>query len=257
MPSASSRPPAHCRSRSKCWWQRETINSESRFVFTPEDSGTAEHPIVYQATPGARPVFSGGQPISGFAPQQDGTWTVHLPAVAEGKWYFEQLWVNGRRATRARSPNKFYYYVANSLDYGIDPATGQAAQLGGRAFEAYPADVQPLASLTPQQLQDVNLLAYQSWEATRLRIASLDPAKATLHFTGSTPWGFNQWGPSQRYHIENYRQALDEPGEWFLDREGTLTYLPLRGEDPSKAEVVAPVLDRFVEFPARRNKGSG
>ena len=45
-----------------------------------------------------------------------------------GEWYFEQLWVNGRRATRARSPNKFYYYVANALKQGIDSATGKPAQ---------------------------------------------------------------------------------------------------------------------------------
>ena len=40
---------------------------------------------------------------------------------------------------RARSPNKFYYYVANGLEHGIDPATGQPAQLSNRAFQLGPA----------------------------------------------------------------------------------------------------------------------
>ncbi|MHB0960687.1 MAG: right-handed parallel beta-helix repeat-containing protein [Pirellulaceae bacterium] len=217
-------------------------------VFTPEDSGTEKNPIVYQAAPGARPVFSGGRQITGFQPAKDGNWAARIPAVAAGDWYFEQLWVNGRRATRARSPNKFYYYVANSIDHGIDPATGQPAQLGNRAFQAHAADVQPLKEISPEQLRDVNVLAYQSWEATRLRVASVDAASNTLYFTGSTPWAFNQWGPSQRYHLENFPQALDAPGEWFLDRDGTLLYRPLPGEEMDTATAVAPLLEQFVAF---------
>ncbi|MHB8972748.1 MAG: right-handed parallel beta-helix repeat-containing protein [Pirellulaceae bacterium] len=217
-------------------------------VFAPEDSGTQQCPIVYQAAPDAHPVFSGGRPLTGFQPAGDGNWAVRIPQVTAGDWYFEQLWVNGRRATRARSPNKFYYYVASGVEHGIDPATGQLAQLGNRAFQANPADLQVLKDLTPEQLRDVNVLVYQSWEATRLRVASVDSATATIHFTGTTPWGFNQWGPSQRYHMENYRQALDAPGEWYLDRDGTLLYRPLPGEDMRTASVVAPVLDHFVEF---------
>ena len=40
--------------------------------------------------------------------------------------------------------------------------------------------------------------------------------------------------------------ALDAPGEWFLARDGTLYYKPLPGEDMAKAEVVAPVADKFI-----------
>ena len=48
---------------------------------------------------------------------------------------------------------------------------------------------------------------------------------------------------SFRHH---FREALDEPGEWFLDRNGTLSYLPLPGEDMTKAEVFAPLVEQFV-----------
>ena len=97
-------------------------------------------------------------------------------------------------------------------------------------------------------MRDVNVVAYQSWEATRLRVASIDLSTNVIYFTGSTPWGFNQWGPSQRDHLENFRGALDVPGEWFLDRDGTLLYRPLPGEQMSEATVVAPMLDQFVAF---------
>jgi parallel beta-helix repeat protein len=68
--------------------------------------------------------------------------------------------------------------------------------------------------------------------------------------TGNAPFPFtpDTWGPHQRYHIENIKAALDAPGEWFLDRNGDLFYIPLPGEDVAKAEVVAPVLRGLMRF---------
>ena len=71
---------------------------EETLVLTAEDSGTELCPIRYEAAPGARPVFSGGRQITGFRRSDDGLWVAQVPEVAAGKWYFEQLWVNGRRA---------------------------------------------------------------------------------------------------------------------------------------------------------------
>lgn len=69
--------------------------------FTPEDSGTASAPIVYEAVPGAKPLFTGGRVISGWWRGPDGVWMADVPEVKSGQCYFEQLWVNGRRTTRA------------------------------------------------------------------------------------------------------------------------------------------------------------
>ena len=110
-------------------------------VFTPDDSGTEAAPMVYRAAPGAKPVFSGGRPITGFKAGGDGLWTVRVPGAAEAQWTFEQHWVNGRRATRARSPNKFYFHMAGKVAQGVDPATGKEADLGRRAFIARPDDL--------------------------------------------------------------------------------------------------------------------
>ncbi len=209
-------------------------------LFTPQDSGTPECPVTYEAAPGARPVFSGGVRISGFAPGPDGVWSVHLPEVAAGKWYFEQLWVNGRRATRARTPNAFYFYAAEPLHEEKNPVTGAVENLQSRGFRARRRDVETLRSVPPEQLGDVTVVAYHSWETSRSRLRFADPAGGTLLMTAPIAWGFCQWGPNQRYHLENFRAALDAPGEWFLDRDGTLSYIPLPGEDMAAAEVVAP-----------------
>lgn len=210
-------------------------------VFEPQDSGTAEAPIVYRAADGAKPVFSGGRKITGFVPVEDGLWKVHLPEVAQGKWYFEDLYINGRRATRARSPNEFYYYVRDTVE-----ATPN------RAFIADPKDIAPLAAIPKEQLKDALAVVYFSWENSASRIAAVDLQAGTVTLTGDTCWKlcdqFKHWGPRTRYHIENIKAALDAPGEWFLDRSGDLFYMPLPGEDPATVEVVAPVLAGLVRL---------
>ena len=76
--------------------------ADDPLVLTPEDGGTPGAPVVYEAAPNAHPVFRAGRRLFGFRRGADGLWTAHLPDVAAGKGYFEQLWVNGRRAARAR-----------------------------------------------------------------------------------------------------------------------------------------------------------
>ena len=143
-------------------------------VLTHEDSGTARCPIRYEAQAGTRPVFTGGRVITGFTVGTNGVWTTFLPQVKAGAWYFEQLFVNGRRAVRARHPNRFYFYMAAKADQGIDPTTGQSADLSKRAFVARAEDIASLAQLSGNQLSDVTLVAYHAWEVSRHRIASVD-----------------------------------------------------------------------------------
>ncbi|MFW6162121.1 MAG: right-handed parallel beta-helix repeat-containing protein [Planctomycetota bacterium] len=218
------------------------------FVLTPEDSGRAEAPIVYEAAEGATPVFTGGRRITGWKRGEDGLWTTHIPEVAAGDWAFEQLFIDGRRATRAREPDEFYYYTIRKVSHGIDPLTGKPANLGNRAFVAEAADIQPLLDIPNDRISEVHLVLYHSWAAGRHRIAEVDPKTRRVVLTGNARWPIMRWRNRQRYHLENYRAALDEPGEWFLDRDGTLTYKPLPGQDMTEAEAWAPRLDTFVRL---------
>src|SRR5262249_27046678 len=73
--------------------------------FGPEDSGTKEHPVVYAAYPGEQPVWSGGRAIAGWKPGEGKRWIAKLPAGKGGPWRFTQLFVDGKRQTRARLPD--------------------------------------------------------------------------------------------------------------------------------------------------------
>ncbi|APW58834.1 right-handed parallel beta-helix repeat-containing protein [Paludisphaera borealis] len=202
-------------------------------AFEPADGS-----VVYQAEPGAKPVFDGGRAIHGFQKTAEGLWVAKVPDAAAGRGAFEQLFVNGRRATRARTPNDFYHSMLRR---------GPQKQ-ESRSFVARLDDLKPLQGLSPAQLNDANIVVYHSWEVSRHRIASVDLQSGLVVLTGPAPWPFFQWGPDQRYHIENVRAALDEPGEWLLDRDGTLSYKPLPGEEIAQARVVAPVADAFLQI---------
>ena len=71
----------------------------------PEDSGTKECPISYEAFPGEQPVLSGGTRVSGWQPHRDKIMVALLPDVKAGKWHFRSLFANGHRQVRARCPN--------------------------------------------------------------------------------------------------------------------------------------------------------
>ncbi|MBM4042142.1 MAG: right-handed parallel beta-helix repeat-containing protein, partial [Planctomycetes bacterium] len=221
---------------------------ERPFVLTPEDSGTEQCPITYEAARGAKPIFTGGRRITGFKAADSGLWAALVPEVAEGKWYFEQLWVNGRRAVRARSPNKFYFHMLRPLPKGVELPAGTEVDLSQRAFVARAEDIKPLPAVPRAYLRDVTVVAYHAWETSRHRVLVVGEKSGAVVTTGNAPWKFFNWEPAQRYHVENFLEALDAPGEWFLDRDGTLLYKPLPGEDPARAEVIAPVTETLVRL---------
>ena len=52
------------------------------------------------------------------------------------------------------------------------------------------------------------------------------------------PW--NPINSKSSYIVENFKGALDAPGEWFLDRSGYLYYIPLEGETIENTTLFAP-----------------
>ncbi|MDD4018921.1 MAG: right-handed parallel beta-helix repeat-containing protein [Kiritimatiellae bacterium] len=225
-----------------------TYRIECPVDFSPEDSGRAGGRVTYAAAPGSKPVISGGRRITGFQPCGNGIWKAAVPEARDGKFRIEQLYVNGRRAVRARTPNGYYAYMDGTVETGIDPATGKSAPLNDRAFLARPKDLTPLLRLPPERLRDVVVTAYHSWEISRHRVASIEPERNLVYLSGQYPPKFGHYSSKERYYLDNFLEALDAPGEWFLDRDGTLSYKPRPGEDMAKADVVAPVTETFLRF---------
>jgi len=224
-------------------------------VFEPQDSGTAEFPILYTAAGGARPHFTGGRKISGFKAGADGVWTVEIPEAREGKWRFEALWVNGARASRARTPNSGYYDATGKAEKAI-AGVSLNGPLASSAINIPPDSAKGIAGLSPEEMRDANIIVYHSWQTSRHRLAGVDAIHGTLQFTGPARFNFFNFAPQHRLHFENYRAALDTPGEWFLARNGTLFYQPRAGEKPETAEVIAPISTQWLVLHGNAERGA-
>jgi hypothetical protein len=222
----------------------------SPIVFEPQDSGTEQCPITYAGMPSKRPAISGGRAIAGWTRQGD-RWVAHIPDVQAGKWSFAALWVDGERRTRARTPNDGYFYTDGKAPPITDAKTGGSTGSEHLAFRFKPGDIKPSINR-----DDAVVVVYQSWEVGHQRIASVDEAQHVVTFRSPLPWAFDYWGDKVRYFVENVPEALDSPGEWYLDRKsGTLSYVPMPGEDLTKATVVAPVAKQLILLSGKPAEG--
>ena len=216
--------------------------------FGPQDGGTEDAPVVYEAAKGARPVISGGRRSSkGWKLDQNGLWSIKIPDVERGDWQFEQLWVNGKRAVRAREPDQFFHYILRTREQMLDPKLpGNAGKQARQTLLVDPNDISGLANLTSDAIGQVQLLAYHKWDNTRRFLDSVDPSSGKLVISGHKMKSHNPLTRNTGYILENYRGALDQPGEWFLDTDGTLLYHPRRGESLNESVIVAPRSDKLL-----------
>jgi hypothetical protein len=199
--------------------------------FGPEHSGTADAPFTIAAFEAEKPVVSGGRVIRGWKRVRENLWQADVPDVREGKWYFRQLFINGQRAIRARTPNQGTFFRMAGARFIDKPVH----------FKFKPGDIKPAWANDP----DVEVIGLEKWTVFRQHIAAVLTESNVVRLTGQAAPHTRESGA--QYYIENAPDALDAPGEWHLDRKtGIVSYLARPGEDLSKAEVIAPVLDELV-----------
>ncbi len=213
-----------------------------------EDSGTAAAPVTWQAYPGETVLISGGRPVTDLQETKLGglrAWQTTLPAVKAGEWNFRQLFVRKQGEsffTRRFRPHKGMLAVAG-LTYSPQRKTiaHRAAQ---QDFIFFPGDLQQF-----RNLPEVEVVALHSWSASRLKIKSLDLQGNVVTFTSVPTFRIGSWYKNEQnpYYVENVREELKQPGQWYLDRStGVLTYLPLPDEKLTNVTLVAPLLEKLV-----------
>jgi hypothetical protein len=216
-------------------------------TFGPTDSGTEEAPIRYVASKGAKPIFTGGKLIGGWKAEANGLWSVEIPEVKAGSWYFEQLWVNGRRAIRARSPNRFFEYMRDVEESPADETVpSESSKRAVQRTTTSSSVLEPLDSLSPSELKDVQLMSFHKWDNTKRFIDSIDLKSRWIECSGDAMKSWNPWDDKTAFYVENYAAALDAPGEWFLSRQGKLSYRPRVGDEISNLEAVAPLAQQAI-----------
>jgi Right handed beta helix region/GH141 insertion domain len=217
--------------------------------FDEKDSGTAVAPTVFRAAEGAKPIFSGGRVISGWTVGADGRWTAELAEVKDGSWSFYQLFAGDQRRFRPRMPEQGYYKTVDLVE-----PTAKAKGKGDDRLKFAEGEI----SADWKNLQDVEVVAFHHWCASRLKIDSVDPKESIVTLHGHSP-SANHWGRFMKDHcflLENVAEALRRPGQWYLDKPtGRLTYLPREGETPETTRVIAPWLPVLIQFEADYQNG--
>ncbi|MHB1305647.1 MAG: right-handed parallel beta-helix repeat-containing protein [Limisphaerales bacterium] len=217
--------------------------------FAVEDSGaSAGQPVRYRAEPGAEVVISGGRRITGWQPdpQRPGRWRTRVAEPKAGDdlaWRFEQLWVNEQRAVRARTPNHWNFNLLSSV--AEEPVTGAQPPMK-HTFGTRPEALATLRDLEGPALRDVQAVVFHKWDTTREWLESAAPDTGVFVTRGEKMQSWNTMARDCLFFLENYLEALDAPGEWFLARDGWLYYQPRPGEELATARVIAPRIDRFL-----------
>ena len=212
----------------------------------PEDGGTINSPITYKAETGTRPVFSGGKKITGFKVNDKGIWVAEIPESRYYGWRFDQLYVNGKRAVIARTPNNGFLNISGVKQHIWERGSGRVADRALQILSFDRENFAPLRETEAKELDNIRFRAYHKWDFTLRHIDKIDKDSATVYSSGK---GMKPWNPlvkGTRIVFENFAAALDHAEEWYLDPEGTLFYVPGPGQTPENSEVIAPVLEHII-----------
>lgn len=222
------------------------------FLTQPWSLDASSKPLVIEAEPGSHPILSGGVLITNWqlAPtfpnsaQKAGdrhVWKAKIPQIKGKPLKFRQLWVNGQRAIRAQNPQPGEFFRLTGWD-----KTNQVAAI-------------PAMSLANcQKPAQMEMVVDQVWEIAVLRLKSIAIKGPNALVTFRQPEGRiefeHPWPPvivnsnyAAPFYLVNAIEFLDSPGEWFADAAaGEIYYWPRPGEDMTRVEVIAPVLENLV-----------
>lgn len=218
-----------------------TYRLTSTLVYEPQDSGAEGNEVVYLAVVGETPVISGGIQVTGWT-LVDALFNIWAaPVTVSTATMPRQLYVNGVRATRARTAEfpDFYTPGADGYTY-VNFSTIDL--------------INPSTWTNPTEVEAVTAT---QWKMMRCRVGTAEvdplvPELAELKMIDPCWSNANVYPPPWNFHLlswwENTFEFLDEAGEWYLDSaDQMLYYIPLEGEDMATADVELPILEMLID----------
>lgn len=223
--------------------------NEPLFV-RPEDSGTPDSPTTIEADTNAKPILSGGLEIINWKKstvainglKKGMVWEADAPVKAGEIINYRQLWVNGKKAVRAKSTAGTKMDRILSWDSATEtcwiPFKDKSVKFEP-GMEMFIVQWWAIANLRIKNIEVVKDSARLSFEQPESRIQSEHPWPA--------PWISKNNGNSA-FHLNNGISMLNEAGEWYLDKKkAKIYYIPRTGENMASAKVTVPVLENLVE----------
>lgn len=195
------------------------------------------------------PIIKGSVSVGKFTKRSGAFWTLDLSSfVKKNKMNIQQIFVNGKRATLARTPNLNKLYATSKVEENKDKTNKKSLHT---------------IYLTPEQWKTLNtakdkkniLVAFNhQWNRTRTRINNSASDTKSIQVETSL---FPDWVALDRasqFYFENSLSFLDSPGEWFLDDKNILYYMPREGEIIANTVVEIPLLNELLKIEGTAGK---
>ena len=226
------------------WIANGVYHLDNPFVIQPFSGISNEFKLQFKAEKNANPVVSGGVQITNWTKNEKGFWTARLPENAWNLKQVRELFIDGKRAVRARHPNNGFLRIKKA---GADRRTHFYFEKG---------DFQ-----IPETTENVELVLLHDWSISRIAVKEIIAAENKLSAVDSigarNPEFFNldHWEPNPRYFLENAPEFLDENYEWVYepDEKRLLIKLP-DGINPVKMQVVVPLADGLISIQGEENQ---
>ncbi len=197
-------------------------------------------PVVIRGEGKTKPRIIGGMKMGGWEHYKDKIYRAPWPKRGSQHVAFEQLFVNGRRATLARTPNSGWAFVKGFEEH-------QEGNTLLRRIRLEKKHHQLLRKMSAEERNRIRLHMLQKWDMFLWDFSYASLSRSDITFSKCR---MNSWNPIEegtRYVLFNYRGALDAEGEWFADpSDHYVYYIPRQGEDMTTAEVICPLQEKIL-----------
>lgn len=202
-----------------------TYSFNETLVFNSEDMQN----VTYEAFDGQVVEFSGATPVTGFTESEVNGVKVFKTTVdisSEDK-IFKTLFSDTHILTTPRYPETGYFSIkalAPEDDIWTEENTEWEFTRGSRSFYADTADIK----YDFHNITDVNIRILHYWHDELMNVTAYDKSSGKVGLSRPSSMLITE---GDRYYFENVFEALNAPGEWYLDSvSGELFYVPFEGE---------------------------
>jgi len=225
-----------------------TYYLSSPLEFNENASGTNGFKVIYRAYENEVPVISGGQTVTGWTRVEGNIYRTGLKRDHK----LRSLYVNGIRMRMAgsekpiRGLGKWGEFAVN----GTEPwALGAGTAIDGIKFSASELDLL-------KNPEDIELVQSHTWTEKILCARDIIKSGETMVVKLQQPYGAiltsMAWAGAilfeNNFFIRNAYEFLDEPGEFYFDRQEQMLYYFSQGEDMEKAEAIAPATAGLIRI---------
>ena len=218
------------------WFRSGTYLLAEELTFDSTDLGN----VTYRSYPNEDVVFSGSVDFTDWSETKINYTKAFVTDVDTDSIYFRSLFNGEERLAISKWPKNGSFTVTDSKEEdAFDPDNVSGFFDLHAAF--YTNKVRNF-----ENLSDVNVRIMHKWCDDILPLHSVDTSTGRIELQKPAAMTIEE---GDNFVYENVKEALTEPGEWYLDRvEKKLYYIPKKGESAENLTLSAPVTENFFNI---------